>query len=246
MKPKQTQIQIGNRRPQSLVRFVHSLTLLFISAAVAVTTGCGTAKQKEKNKEFFTSGSREADQRASQRMAKAEQLTGSGEGAGEKNVKKAEKVKDDKIDEASGAQAKDKLSLFDRLGGEPGISKITDDFLTRAVKDPRVNWERKGVKQGGFSIHHNKPVSWSATSENVGSLKKHLAQFFALATGGPARYDGKDVKSSHAALHITNSEFDAAVGDLKASLDKLQLPNREQKELLAIVESTRPQIVTER
>ncbi len=47
-------------------------------------------------------------------------------------------------------------------------------------------------------------------------------------------------------MHITNSEFDAAIGDLKASLDKMRIPNREQKELLAIVESTRPQIVTER
>ena len=37
-----------------------------------------------------------------------------------------------------------------------------------------------------------------------------------------------------------------SVGDLKATLDKLQIPNTEQKELLAIVESTRPQIVTVR
>jgi hypothetical protein len=36
------------------------------------------------------------------------------------------------------------------------------------------------------------------------------------------------------------------VGDLKASLDNLKVPNKEQKELLSIVESTRPLIVTER
>jgi len=47
-------------------------------------------------------------------------------------------------------------------------------------------------------------------------------------------------------MNITNPEFDATIGDLKATLDKLQIPNREQKELLAIVESTRPQIVTVR
>ena len=47
-------------------------------------------------------------------------------------------------------------------------------------------------------------------------------------------------------MHISNPEFDAAVGDLKASLDVLKIPNKEQKELLAIVESTRPQIVTKR
>jgi hemoglobin len=47
-------------------------------------------------------------------------------------------------------------------------------------------------------------------------------------------------------MHISNPEFDAALGDLKASLDRQQVPNKEQKELLAIIESTRPQIVTEK
>ena len=47
-------------------------------------------------------------------------------------------------------------------------------------------------------------------------------------------------------MQISNPEFDAVVGDIKATLDKLQIPNEEQKELLAIIESTRPEIVTER
>jgi hypothetical protein len=36
------------------------------------------------------------------------------------------------------------------------------------------------------------------------------------------------------------------VGDLKASLDKIGVPTEEQKELLSIIESTRPQVVTKR
>ena len=67
-----------------------------------------------------------------------------------------------------------------------------------------------------------------------------------LATGGPARYEGKDMKAVHSGMHISNPEFDAVIGDLKVSLDRFQIPNKEQKELLAIVESTRPQIVEER
>lgn len=61
-----------------------------------------------------------------------------------------------------------------------------------------------------------------------------------------AHYEGKEIESSHANMHISNAEFDATLGDLKSSLDALQVPNLEQKELLAIIESTRPQIVTER
>jgi len=54
------------------------------------------------------------------------------------------------------------------------------------------------------------------------------------------------MKDAHKGMKITNAEFDAAVGDLKATLDKMQLPNDDQKELLAIIESTRPQVVEQR
>jgi len=50
----------------------------------------------------------------------------------------------------------------------------------------------------------------------------------------------------HGGMHVSNANFDAAIGDLKASLDKLGVPTEEQKELLAIIESTRPQVATER
>jgi hemoglobin len=73
-----------------------------------------------------------------------------------------------------------------------------------------------------------------------------MVQFLSLAAGGPVKYDGKEIKILHADMQITKPEFDAAIGDLKASLDKLQVASDVQKDLLAIVESTRPLIVPER
>src|SRR3954467_9422547 len=99
------------------------LTLLLIAAAVIAAPGCGGGKAEKKNNDFFTSGSREADQRAQQRMAKDEQLTGSGEGTGEKGVKKA-KPNAGAPGGGQAAQVEGKLALFDRLGGEQGISAI--------------------------------------------------------------------------------------------------------------------------
>ena len=219
--------------------------MLWVSAALIATTSCGGKVAKKKD-DFFTSGSREADQRASQRMAKEEQLSGSGEGAGEKGVKEARSVSTEPGSGTSkAAQVEGKLALFDRLGGEAGISNIIADFLPRALQDPRVNWERIGVRRGGFFKRERSPL-WKGTPENVAFLKKHLVQFLILATGGPAKYEGHEMTSAHAGLRITNPEFDASIGDLKASLDRLRIPNKEQKELLAIVESTRPQVVTER
>ena len=226
--------------------------LWLLSAALLAMVGCGGRIVQKQNREFFTSGSREADQRASQRMAKEEQLAGSGEGAGEKGVKKAVPAKPSSGaatapgETNKAAQVEGKLALFERLGAEKGIVAIIEDFTPRVLQDPRVNWQRKGMKRGGFSIHRGKSVTWNASPENVTQLKKHLVQFLALATGGPAHYEGKDMRAAHAGMHITNPEFDAALGDLKASLDKLQIPNKEQKELLSIVESTRPEIVAER
>ncbi len=228
-----------------LVWTMRSLHLCLLSAALVSAAGCGSSEKTRKKDDFFTSGSREADQRASQRMARDEQLSGSGEGAGEKGAKKAVAARS--ATEGQAAQVEGKLALFDRLGGEKGISAIVEDFTPRVLQDPRVNWERKDVKRGFFLFRKSDaPPPWSATTVNLANLKKHLVQFLVLATGGPVHYDGRDMKSAHAGMKISNPEFDAVLGDLKASLDRLQIPNKEQKELLSIIESTRPQIVTER
>lgn len=209
----------------------------------AFLAGCAAGKA-EKNNDFFTSGNKEADQRADQRMAKTEQLRGTGGAGGSGAAEKASaKVT---ADGKTVAKADQQKSLYERLGGEEQIKALVDDFTPRVLADPRVNWERKGVKLGGFTVHRGQSMEWNASEPNVQQLKKHLVQFLSLSTGGPAFYDGRDMKDAHENKHITNAEFDAAVGDLKASLDKLQVPNKEQKELLSIVESTRPQVVQER
>jgi hemoglobin len=208
--------------------------LLVLAIAFGTVGGCGTSQENSKEEGFFTSGSREADQRATQRMAKDQQLAGRGAGEGDNG-------------EGGIGKAEKKLTLFERLGGETGVTAIVDDFVERVLKDPRVNWSREGVKQNLFSFRPKRdPDAWNPSPENATRLKKHMAQFLTLATGGPAKYDGKEMKSVHEDMRIENSEFDAAVGDLKATLDRLQLPDKAQKELLAIVESTRPQVVTVR
>ncbi|HVX84330.1 MAG TPA: group 1 truncated hemoglobin [Phycisphaerae bacterium] len=202
---------------------------LFRAAALAATlaclVSCGSAQKS--NPAFFTSGSQQADQRAEQRMAKSGQLKGSQK-------------------DASGNSAPANQTLYARLGGDQGITAIVDDFVPRAIADPRVNWTRSGITHGGFLGIHTKSSAWDPTPGNQTALKRHMVQFIAVASGGPTKYEGRDMKTAHAGMKITNAEFDAAVGDLKASLDKLGVATGDQKELLAIIESTRPQIVTVR
>ncbi|MDQ3439488.1 MAG: group 1 truncated hemoglobin [Planctomycetota bacterium] len=193
----------------------------------SLLVGCGNKEKQDRD--FHTSGSREADQRAEQQVAKVQQLRGEG-----------------------GDEPAAKKSLFARLGGDKGIDAIVDDWINRAMADPRVNWRRVGVRQGGISFRRGRSLEWKGDANAVANMKKHIAQFIKVATGapvpttGPAKYEGRDLKTVHGGMRITNAEFDASIGDLKASLDKLGLPTEEQKELLAIVESARPQVAAER
>ncbi len=129
-------------------------------------------------------------------------------------------------------EAADK-SLYERLGGEPAITAVVDEFVARAAANPDVNFTRQG-----------QPRVWEATPENMAALKKHLVQFISVAAGATDTvYEGRDMKTSHEGMKITNAEFDALAGDLIAALDKFNVPEKEKNELLSIVGTTRAQIV---
>ncbi len=122
--------------------------------------------------------------------------------------------------------------LYDRLGGEQTIQVVVEDFVGRAAGDPRVNFTRKGTGQ-----------EWNPTPENVEKLKAHLVEFLEAATGGPQGYSGRDMKSVHAGMQITNTQFDAIEADMEASLAKFDVPAQERSEVLAVIEGTRKDIV---
>ena len=91
-------------------------------------------------------------------------------------------------------------SLYERLGGKEAITAVVDDFVGRVAADKRIN---------GFFAKANVP-----------RLKMMLVDQICEATGGPCKYTGRDMKSTHQGMGITNADFDALVGDLVASLDK--------------------------
>ena len=132
---------------------------------------------------------------------------------------------------ADAAPAREK-SLYERLGGEAAIKAVIDDFVGRAATNEKVNFFRKGT-----------PAEWKPTPEMVDHLKKMLVELVGMVTGGPQKYSGKDMKGVHKGMMITQAEFDALAGDLKATLDKFKVPAKEQEELLKIVASTAPDIV---
>ena len=78
------------------------------------------------------------------------------------------------------------------------------------------------------------------------TLRMHLISFVAHATGGSVVYTGRDMKSSHAGLDVTEAEWAAAGEDMAATLDARKVPAAEKAELLALIGTLKAGIVTKK
>ncbi|MBI4000846.1 MAG: group 1 truncated hemoglobin [Nitrospira defluvii] len=114
-------------------------------------------------------------------------------------------------------------SLYDRLGGKTAITAVVDDFVGRVAADSRIN--------GKFA------------NANIPRLKSMLVDQICQASGGPCTYTGRDMKSAHAGMGVSSSDFDALVGDLIATLNKFKVPEREKNELLGALGPMKGDIV---
>lgn len=120
-------------------------------------------------------------------------------------------------------------SLYERLGGVYPIAAVVDDFIDRIMVDPRLNANPKVDE-----AHHK--VSRSG-------FKYLVTEMVCWATGGPQKYTGRSMFDSHAHLDITEGEWRAFMDDLNQTFDRFGVPEAERRELIAIVESTKSDIV---
>ena len=123
----------------------------------------------------------------------------------------------------------EKPSLYDRLGGVYNIATVIDDFIDRVMADPRLNANPRVDE-----AHHR---------VSPAGFKYLVTEMVCEATGGPQRYSGRPMGDSHRHLMITDQEWQAFMDDLQQTFDKFQVPQPEQEELRAIVESTKEAIV---
>lgn len=122
-----------------------------------------------------------------------------------------------------------KSGLYERLGGVYAIATVVDDFIDRIMDDPRLNANPKVDE-----AHHR--VSRAG-------FKYLVTEQVCQATGGPQQYTGRSMRDSHAHLDITPAEWEAFLDDFRQTLTRFGVPQAEQGELFAIVESTRGDIV---
>jgi len=124
-----------------------------------------------------------------------------------------------------GMMAMEKKPLYDRLGGQPAITAVVDDFVGNVAGDTRINKR-------------------FATAD-IPRLKTMLVNQICEASGGPCKYTGASMKDAHKGMKITDAEFNALVEDLVKSLDKFKVPAQEKGELLAALGGMKGDIVNQ-
>lgn len=117
-------------------------------------------------------------------------------------------------------------SLYERLGGYNALAAVVDDFITRLVTDKQFE---------KFFVGHS--------DDSKKRIRQHILDQFCAATGGPCIYTGRDMKTTHAGLGITNEQWDAAAKHLVASLDKFKVPEKEKGEVVSFVTTLKKDIV---
>ena len=117
-------------------------------------------------------------------------------------------------------------TLYERLGGYDAISAVANDLLPRLQADSRLArfWQHRG-------------------DDGVRREKQLLIDFLCSSAGGPLYYTGRDMKSSHRGMKISDSDWSAFMGHVHATLEAFRVPQTERDEVVAFIQSTKADIV---
>jgi hemoglobin len=127
---------------------------------------------------------------------------------------------------AQTATAQSKDSLYKRLGGYDALAAVTDDFIKGLATDPKI---------GRFFI--------GASDNSKARIRQLVLDQLCAATGGPCVYIGRDMKTVHKGLHITEEDWNISVKILLATLTKFKVKDREQKDVAAALSGLKADIV---
>jgi hemoglobin len=117
-------------------------------------------------------------------------------------------------------------SLYKRLGGYDALTAVTDDFIGRMAVDPKLGRFFTGL-----------------SDDSKGRVKAHIVDFLCKATGGPCAYTGRDMKTAHTGLHISEDDWNVAVKHLGATFDKFNVGQRERGEVVQALATLKADIV---
>lgn len=128
------------------------------------------------------------------------------------------------------AQQPADTSLYVRVGGVYAISLVVDYFVDRLEWHP--------------IIRSNPAVRQAFAAPIRPGLKYRLTEMICAATGGPCTYTGRPMDETHETLGITELEWEVMVEEFRRALNRYRVPKQEQEDLIALVATTKGDIVT--
>lgn len=127
---------------------------------------------------------------------------------------------------AAEAMEEEAPTLYQRLGGYDALAAVTDDFIGRLAGDEKL---------ARFFAGHS--------TDSLARIRQLVVDQLCAVTGGPCVYIGRDMKSSHQGMGITEADWEASVKHLTATLDAFSVPEGEKAEVLALVATLKGDIV---
>jgi hemoglobin len=118
-------------------------------------------------------------------------------------------------------------SLYQRIQYAGGIRRLVDMLYPRVLTDPSLLFYFKHLDD-----------------QHLQRLRWHMLTLLAVVTGGPSKYQGRDLHEAHADLHITGEAFDRVAWHLQRTLQDLEVQPHDQQAILAAVQARRDQVVT--
>ena len=118
-------------------------------------------------------------------------------------------------------------SLYQRIRYAGGLRRLVDKLYPRVLADPSLLFYFKQLDD-----------------ERLKGLRWHMLTLLAVVTGGPSKYQGRDLHEAHAHLLITGDAFDRVVWHLQKALQELEVDEADQQAILAAVRARRGEVVT--
>jgi hemoglobin len=119
-------------------------------------------------------------------------------------------------------------TLYERLGGASGISKLVDDIVEAHMNN---------------SLIKARFLPYRDDADTLAKVKQHTCDFLGAGSGGPEKYSGRSMPDAHRGMNISEQEYMAVVDDILNTLDKHKIDDQSRKDVLAIAYSLKKEII---
>ena len=104
-------------------------------------------------------------------------------------------------------------SLYEQVGGQATIEKISDEFINE--------------------IQYDKQILAFFLDSNIDRFREKLIEHLCVHLDGPCTYTGDDMLTVHEGMNITEADFNRVVELLINAMTKVGVPHRLQNQILA-------------